>query len=391
MLMLEAWINTNSCSDNLRGLRAMTDLLQKAFEPLGGDVQRLPLPPVSTWDLKGNSHKMELGEVLSIRKRPEAPVKIYLGGHMDTVYPATCPFQRAEYLNAQTLRGPGAADMKGGLLILLAALEVLESSPVAQNVGWEALINPDEEIGSLGSRFLICEAAQRNHVGLIFEPAMPDGSLVSERKGSAVFTIVAKGTSAHVGRDFHLGHNAISALARIIVKAEAYMAEHPGVLINVGEIEGGQAVNIVPDQAVCKINVRVNTPQQTDEFYTFLMHTLQHENKTKGMNLTLHEQTSRPPKLCDSKTQYLFTALQQSANSLGYPLEWRPTGGVCDGNLLAAAGLPTLDTLGAIGGNLHTYEEFVLVDSIIQRARLTALFLLRLASGEIDFKELNHD
>jgi glutamate carboxypeptidase len=281
--------------------------------------------------------------------------------------------------------------MKGGLVILLAALEVLEASSVAQNIGWEVLINPDEEIGSLGSRFLICEAAQRNHIGLLFEPALPDGALVSERKGSVVFTIIAKGTAAHVGRDFNAGHNAIAALARLIVKAEAYMADHPGVLVNIGEIEGGQAVNVVPDLAVCRINIRVNTSQQIDDFYAFLTHALQHENKTKGLNLTLHEQTSRPPKHSDSKTQHLFFRLQQCANSLGYPLEWRPSGGVCDGNLLAAAGLPVVDTLGAIGGSLHTYDEFVLVDSIIQRARMTALFLLRLAGGEIDLKDIRNE
>jgi glutamate carboxypeptidase len=87
----------------------------------------------------------------------------------------------------------------------------------------------------------------------------------------------------------------------------------------------------------------------------------------------------------------LFFRLQQCANSLGYPLEWRPSGGVCDGNLLAAAGLPVVDTLGAIGGSLHTYDEFVLVDSIIQRARMTALFLLRLAGGEIDLKDIRNE
>lgn len=381
--ILEGWVDINSHSENLSGLHSMANVLQRDFKVLGGDLQRLPLPQAQLWDMEGTSRKIDLGEVISIKKRPSAPLRILLCGHMDTVYPREDKFQNGELVNQQTYKGPGAADMKGGLLIMLKALEILESSSYAGNIGWEVLITPDEEIGSLGSRFLLVEAAQRNHIGLVFEPAFPDGALVSERKGSAVFTIVARGTAAHAGRDFLEGRNAISSLARVIVAAEQYMVDHPGVYINVGKIEGGLASNIVADHAATVLNVRVNTKEQVDDVYSMLTHLLKKENKIQGLNLTLHEQTDRPPKPFDGPTKELFKALSDCSNELGRPLEHRPTGGVCDGNYLAAAGLPTIDTLGVIGGNLHTHNEYMLVDSLWQRAKLTSLFLLKIAKGDI--------
>lgn len=161
------------------------------------------------------------------------------------------------------------------------------------------------------------------------------------------------------------------------------MHSHPGVVINVGQIEGGQASNIVPSAAVCKLNVRVNTSGQLDEFVHFITHLLQQENKTKGLNMTLHEQANRPPKVFDDKTRALFDILQSCAQLLDQELEIRPTGGASDGNFLSAAGLPTLDTLGAIGGNLHTYNEYVILDSLVQRTHIITLFLLKLAEGGI--------
>lgn len=380
--LLEKWVNINTFSENIKGLSHMLEELTKAYKPLGGDMERLPLPLGHTWDVKGKAHQIPLGDVLSIRKRPGAAIKVFLGGHMDTVFSPQSSFQKGELLNPKTYQGPGSADMKGGILIMLMALEALEASPFAQNIGWEVLINSDEEIGSLGSRFLICEAAQRNHIGLVFEPALPDGYMVSQRKGSTVFSIVSSGISAHAGRDYHLGKNAINALARFIVHTENYAKEHPEVFINVGQIDGGTAVNIVPNQAVCRINVRVNAAEQLKEVYAFLTKLLHEENETEGIKMTLHEQTDRPPKLFDEKTQNLFKAFQDTAGLLGHQLAARPSGGVCDGNLLAAAGLATLDTLGPIGGNLHTENEFVLIDSILDRAKLTALFLMRLNNGE---------
>ena len=202
MSLLRSWAAINSESENLSGLSQMIAALEMQFLSLGGHMQRIDLPPRSTIAIDGSPITIPHGQALHITKRPEAPIQIFLGGHMDTVYSPSHPFQKAEDLSENILRGPGVADMKGGLIVMLTALKAFENHPSSKNVGWEILINPDEEIGSIGSEQLFVAAAQRNHLGLIFEPSFADGALVSDRKGSANFSVVAKGLAAHAGRDF---------------------------------------------------------------------------------------------------------------------------------------------------------------------------------------------
>ena len=128
---------------------------------------------------------------------PQAPVQVLFSGHYDTVYGANDPFQQCEQLSAEKLRGPAVIDMKGGLVVMLAALQAFEQPPHAAKVGYEVLINPDEEIGSLGAAPLFVEAANRYQLGLVFEPARPNGDLVQSRKGTGNFTITSRGRAAH--------------------------------------------------------------------------------------------------------------------------------------------------------------------------------------------------
>ena len=381
--LLESWANINSGSENLPGLARMLSALKEAFSSLKGNIQEIPLIPRKKIDSSGIQVESPLGNALSITKHPSAPIQVFLGGHMDTVYSASSPFQKVERLDADTMRGPGVADMKGGLLIILKALEALENSPYRGKIGWEVLINPDEEIGSPGSGHLFEESALRNDAGLIFEPALPDGFLVSARKGSANFTVVARGKSAHVGRDFHLGRNAIAALSKFIVKADALTKLEKGLTVCIGNVEGGGPVNIVPDLAICRFNVRMNQVHELISVKKKLKKLIEKENQTDGIKLVLHENIERPPKLFDEKNQALFESMRSCAALLGQNLQWKPTGGVCDGNILSAAGLPTIDTLGALGGNIHTTEEFIKLNSLKDRAALTALFLIKVAAGDI--------
>ena len=302
---------------------------------------------------------------------------------MDTVYPPSSPFQKVERLDHNTLRGPGVADMKGGLLVMLKALETLENSPYAGKIGWEVLINPDEEVGSSGSEPLFLESAKRNHLGLIFEPAFADGSLVNERKGSANFTIVAHGKSAHAGRDFYMGRNAIILLSRCILGLDTLNNRYRQITVNVGSVEGGGALNIVPDLAICRVNVRMVNPDDLPLMKVSIQEMVNGSVPPDGTSLTIYEHGGRFPKVFDEKSQALYNALKTCGESLGMDLKWQLSGGVTDGNILAHAGLPTIDSLGVIGGHLHTPEEFMLIDSLVERTRLTACFLMKLAAQEI--------
>lgn len=379
--LVEKWAKINSWSENLPGLDKMLSTLMEDFKVLEADRQIISLPPRYSIGLKGNLIEKPSAKALSIRKRPKAPIQVLLGGHMDTVYPPTEPPVHPVRAGDKLI-GPGVTDMKGGLVILLKTLEALEQSPEAESLGWEILINPDEEIGSPGSYPLFAAAAKRNQVGLIFEPSFSDGVFVNQRKGSANYTIIARGKAAHAGRDFASGHSAIYAMAHFIHKLEA-INHTEGVTINVGHIEGGGVTNIIPDLSICRINVRAHKALDMIQLKEKMGEIIKDCNKREGIKMELIEETSRLPKPFDKKAQGLFEHFRNCATQLNIPFALRQSGGVTDGNILSNEGLPTFDSLGAIGGNIHTQDEYLELPSLIQRTQLTSLFLFNLAIGDI--------
>jgi glutamate carboxypeptidase len=383
--MLIRWAEINSGTRNLSGLDRMRAELEKEFGRLGGETRIVDYPPQRRVDIEGKLIEIPLGKALSVTKRSQARIRVFLSIHMDTVYPEEHPFQTCTRLDEKRLRGPGVTDAKGGILVMLKALEALEQSPWAEKLGWEVLITPDEEIGSPGTAPLLVDAGRRNHVGLVFEPAFPDGILVGQRKGSGNFTAVVRGRAAHAGRDPAAGRNAIDALARFIVELNDLHSEDPGILVNVGHVKGGGPVNVVPDLAVCRFNVRVAGREEQKIVETNLHALVGGFQELDGLSLELDGDFSRPPKPIDEKTHRLFELAADCGRDLGLTLDWRPSGGACDGNNLAAAGLPTVDSLGVRGDNLHSDKEVLFVDSLAERTQLTALILMKLAAGESPF------
>ena len=377
------WSDINSGTFNLQGLNQLANELQRDFGVLGGATEAIPLEPAPSIDSDGRLVTTPLGKALRIVKRPNSPLRVFACIHMDTVYPADDPFRTTTLVDENTLRGPGVADAKGGLAVMLTALEALERSPHAATIGWEVLINPDEEIGSIGSGPLLAKAARANHLGLVFEPALPGGAMAERRRGAGNFTVVVRGRSAHAGRDFKSGRNAVVAAAELAVRLHALNDTLPGVTVNVGRLEGGRAVNVVPDLAICRVNVRTTVPQDQQLIREKLDELVAAIHTPDGITAELHGGFMSPPKLPDEPTRALMSHVTTCAREVGIALEWKPAGGACDGNRLAAAGLPTVDTLGPCGGDLHSPTEFLLLDSLTQRAKLTALLLTKLASGEM--------
>lgn len=397
------WVKIPSGSHDTAGLAHMAAKLKDAFSALGGTGEELDLARQAAIDSQGRPCLIPLGKALRFRKRPEAPLQVFLGIHYDVVYgdhvesagnraeearvsPQISPqATHAIRLEAGMLHASGAADAKGGLVIMLKALEALEASPFADGLGWEVLLNPDEELGSPGSMTLLKEAAGRNHLGLLFEPSLPDGNLVGARKGSGNFTAVVRGRAAHAGRDPHLGRNAIHALAEFIVELDRFGKAQPGVTVNVGKVEGGGAVNRVPDLALARFNLRVRAPEDQAAAVAWLKSQKEAFALREGYALEIHGGFASPPKPLEGGTLALLEAVAASGRSLGLDLQWHASGGVSDGNKLAAAGMPNVDTLGARGGGIHGPEEFLILESLVERARLTALLLMRLGSGDLDW------
>ena len=371
--------NMNSGTFNLEGLDQVKQRLVTEFASLEGVTEVLDSNPMSIVDQRGVEVQQQLGQMIHISKWPDAAKRVLLCIHMDTVYPVDHEFQQCQALDNGHINGPGVADAKGGIVVMLAALKALEASPLAGKIGWEVLLNADEEIGSPGSIEFIKEIAGRCDVGLLYEPALPDGTLVSWRKGSGNFSFVVRGKAAHAGREFEKGRNSIVAVARLIDEI-AKLNTDPEVTYNAGRISGGGPLNVVPDLAIGRVNVRVKTVQQQAEVESKFEQLVDKFNQLDGISVEQFGGFSSPPKpLCD-QTEKLQKRIEAAGEALGLPVAWRGTGGASDGNKFAAAGLPNVDTLGPLGGSIHSSNEYLIPASLVERAKLSALILLSYAS-----------
>lgn len=333
---------------------------------------------------KGEFEERELGNLILISKKSSsAKHKVLLMGHLDTVFPEESSFQKCIQVDDDTINGPGVADLKGGLLVMHKALEILEASEFADQISWTVCFNPEEEIGSPQSQKYFKELAQNHDLGMIFEPSLSDGSIAWQRKGTGNFQLVGKGKASHVGREFSKGQSAIFALAEFMVEANKLNSEKENIIINFGKITGGGALNTVPDSAVLGINIRTHEASDEKIALDHLNKIIDKLNKKENLELTLHGKLNRKPKIPNERMEKLYIAFKACADELGLSLEKRNTGGCCDGNNLYEYGLINIDTLGVLGGKIHSAEEFVCLSSLEERSKLNALFLLKLAQNEV--------
>lgn len=383
-----AWSAVNSGSLETAGLVRMRDLLAEAFASLPGAIEFAPLAPSERVRPDGEIARMDHPEAIRVRVRPDAPIQVALTGHYDTVFPATHPFQKP-WREGDRLRGPGVADMKGGLAVMLAALEAYEALPGEKRVGYTVLMSPDEEIGSPASAALLAELGARAHLGMTYEPALADGALVDARKGSGNFSLVFKGRAAHVGRAFSEGRNAVIAAAEAALALDALNGEREGVTFNVGAIDGGGAVNVVPERAVLRFNVRSPDAEGASWAEAEVRRIAEAAGRREGVTAQLHGGVTRAPKPLNAQQRTMVSWARQAGAVLGLDLRFQASGGVCEGNNLFAAGCPNIDTLGPCGGGLHSNQEFALIDSFAERAKLSFLLLTGLDRGAFDVKALH--
>ncbi|OAN60104.1 hydrolase [Sphingomonas sp. TDK1] len=371
------WAAINSGTRNLAGLATMASTLADAFSALPGALELVAPEPVETVTPGGIVEPMAHGRHLLLTVRPDAPVQLLFTGHMDTVFGIDHPFQRSRWLDDGRLNAPGSADMKGGLSLMLAALEAAEASPMAHRLGYTVLINSDEETGSLSSRALIARVADGKAAALTYEPALPDGTLAGARGGTGNFSLVVHGRSAHAGRNPEDGRNALvaaAALAVILADAKA-----PGLAVNPARIDGGGPNNVVPDLAILRVNFRPGDADAIARAQAALDAAIARVSAAHDVRIELHGSFNRPPKPVDPAAARLFDLVRDAGADLGIPIAWKATGGVCDGNNIAACGVPVVDTMGARGGAIHSMEEFLIPESLPERAALSALTVLRLA------------
>jgi glutamate carboxypeptidase len=208
---------------------------------------------------------------------------------------------------------------------------------------------------------------------------LPDGTLAGARGGSGNYSAVVRGRSAHAGRNPEDGRNALVAAAALAVRLDDI--ERDGLTINPARIDGGSANNVVPDLAVLRFNIRPRTLADADWFEAKIGEVLALVMQRYNVLATLHGGLSRPPKPLDPRSESLLHLVRDCGATLGQAIGWKSSGGVCDGNNIAACGVPVVDTMGVRGGAIHSDEEYLIVPSLSERAALSALVLHRLATA----------
>jgi len=363
---------------NEKGIEHTRDLLTSRLTALGATHTQTNPDPKPDWLLGGQPGGYQPKTSICERLNGVMTGRVLIAGHMDTVHDPNGPFQELDIASdGQTAIGPGCVDMKGGLVIAVAALEALDECGV--NANWTFTLNGDEETGTYHSAKTLADQAKLHDFGIALEPAMPGGELVIERMGAGQFMIETTGKSAHVGRAFTDGVSAVTKLAECVVAVGDMPDPERGRILNIGPLEGGPVTNAVPDHARAWGNVRFPDQTIADEITTMLQALNTSGDSLPGV--TVHRSFNRPAKPLIPATEKLALQARAVAEALGQKLPFAKTGGVCDGNILQQAGLPTIDTLGVRGGGLHTPDEWIEIPSLVERCQLLAILIARLSAG----------
>ncbi|MGO1192443.1 MAG: M20 family metallopeptidase [Nesterenkonia sp.] len=308
---------------------------------------------------------------LRLRFGPDKPT-VVLVNHQDTVWPigtlARKPFSR----DAQALRGPGVFDMLTGVVMSLHAAAILQEAGY-DLTGLGILITGDEELGSQTSRELLLEETAEARAALVMEGAL-DTSLKIARKGTSMYTVATHGVAAHAGLEPEKGVNAGIALGLLLPQIEALGDSQAGTTVTPTVLAGGVTDNTVPDYATVEVDARATTvaeQQRVDREIRELT------SPVEGARVEVSGGINRPP-MERSAAEGFFAQAQQVAADLGIAeITGAEVGGASDGNFTAAAGVPTLDGLGATGGGAHAEHEHALVANIAPRTALLAGLIAR--------------
>jgi glutamate carboxypeptidase len=305
-------------------------------------------------------------------RRRGVPAQMLLG-HADTVWPhgtlATMPVTR----EGDRLAGPGVFDMKGGLVLMLYALQALQALGQHPSLTPVVVINSDEEIGSPESTRHIRRLAQAAARVFVLEPGFgPQGHLKTARKGVLRFDVTVLGKSAHAGLAPQEGVSAILELSHVIQQLFALNDWPRGISVNVGQVSGGTRPNVIAHEAQAVVDVRVPTVADAERISAAILGV---QATLPGAQVTVEQVSASLPLEPTPRNQRLWQQAQSAGRLLGLELESVAVGGASDGNTTSQF-TATLDGLGPVGDGAHAAHEHVLVDRLPERAALLALLLL---------------
>lgn len=378
---LETYVNIKTGTFNHDGLDKFRNMLEAQFRSLGfqtslqagGEVELLTCKP----------RKMVFADHLLARRMGSKSTKVFLNGHLDTVFEKDDEFQIMTSETDGTLKGPGVLDMKGGLVVLTYALKAIHHSGRLDDASITIFLNTDEEIGSLGSRSLIEKLAKEHDIGLIFEGSR-DHKLARQRKGLGQARIKVTGRESHAGAAHEEGVSANLELAHKVIELEALTDYDKKTTVNVGTIEGGERRNTRPGCAEAFVDLRflnnqegLDLKSQVEKIaLTRYTHYPDFPQLPKSEVWTI---LHRPAKSVHPVTDNLIAEAMGLSAVIGEPIIGTYfTGGGTDGSLTQAKGLPTVDSLGPNGDGAHSSREWTTTTSLIARTKLAAVLIDRL-------------
>ncbi len=355
-------VEIESPSQNKAAIDRMADFFAKEFERRGAKVKLLD---------HATAGSAVVAEFWG-QARGQKPILVL--GHLDTVWEigtlARMPFR----VKAGRAYGPGILDMKAGMIAGLWAVQALTALRITPSSPVRFFLNADEEVSSFAFREELLAEARRARAVLVLEPAAAQGAIKTARKGVGDFKVTAHGRSAHAGINPSAGVNAISELARQILRIEKLARPGRGLTVNVDVVEGGTRSNVIPELATAWVDVRVPTARDR-ELIERQMRALRPVNREAKLEIT--GGVNRPP-MERKMAIALFRKARELGRQMGLDLKEASTGGGSDGNFTAALGIPTLDGLGATGDGAHARHEHIIIRELPPRAALLAALLATL-------------
>jgi glutamate carboxypeptidase len=357
---VSALVRQESPTSHFDAVHAVQDTVAQWVVELDGQVKRHP--------------RNGSGGVLEARfgKSEDARKPVLLLGHLDTVWPIGTLARMPWQVKDEWAFGPGALDMKAGVVMALTAMKLVGELDADRPV--VLLLSGDEETGSHHSRELIEEIAKGCRAAFVLEPAQgPQGAYKTARKGVGQFRLEISGVPSHSGVDFGAGHSAVRELAWQIEQISALTDLDRGMTLNVGVVGGGTQSNVVAAEAWAEIDLRVTAIADAEAVIRRL-----EALKTRDPQCTLRLTggLNRPPMERTEGTAALFAQAKELASDLGFALEEASTGGGSDGNFTSALGVPTLDGMGALGNGAHADNESIRIDSLVYRTALLAAMIV---------------
>ncbi|MFT5693359.1 MAG: glutamate carboxypeptidase [Oceanicoccus sp.] len=377
---LEKHVELNTGTENIAGIDQYRSIIERQLQGLGFATQLHSSDPLPV--LSCNGGKTVFADHLEATRKGKKKNRVLLNGHLDTVFPAHDKFQTLQVEGDGTLRGPGVADMKGGLVVMLYALKALDAEGRLADANITVFLNTDEEIGSLGSRRLIEDIARKHDVGLVFESSH-NNKMTRSRKGLGQARLKITGRESHAGAAHERGVSANLELAHKVIAIEKLTNYEQQVTVNVGVMSGGEKRNTVPGCSDAYIDLRYPTSASGKELQSKISQisadkTFVNTNFPDLPKIEVWTKLHRPAKVRDKMVDQLISESMGLSEVLGEKITGtRFSGGGTDGSIMQSVGLSTLDSLGVDGEGAHSSREKTSLKSLIARTKLATVMISR--------------